>query len=90
MDKIQNLHDLDYYASMLLISGIVKKWSKAKPNNPDLKKIIDALLKITLYVPRIQDDLAKYKMAISEYRYDKNKALLELQELKKKYEKLSA
>jgi hypothetical protein len=89
MDKIQNLHDLEYYASMLLISGMVKKWTKAKPHNKDLKKLTDALLKITLYVPRLQDDLRMHKMAISEYRYDKNKALLELKELKKKYEKLS-
>ena len=86
MDKIQNLHDMEYYANMLLMTGIVKKWAEAKPDNPDLKKLIDALLKVTVYVPRLQNDIMKYKMALSEYRYDKNKALLELKEIKEKYE----
>ena len=86
MDKIQNLHDLEYYGNILLSTELVKRWIKLKPNNKELKKLGEALIQISLYVVRIQDDLSKHKEAISDYRYDKNKALLELQELKRQSE----
>jgi hypothetical protein len=86
MDKIQNLHDLEYYGNILLSPQLVKRWIKLKPNNKELKKLGEALIQISLYVVRIQDDLSKHKEAISDYRYDKNKALLELQELKRQSE----
>lgn len=86
MDKIQNLNDLKYYSNMLLCTGIVKKWTDLKPNNPDLQKMAKALIDITLYVIRIQEDLQCNKIAVSDYRYRKNKALLELKEIKEKYE----
>ncbi len=84
MDKIQNLEDLKYYSNMLLTTGLVKKWKELKPDNVELKKISAALVEITLYVIKLQEDLANHKIAMSDYRYKKNKALLELQELKEK------
>ncbi len=82
MDKIQNLHDLEYYGNMQLCTGLVQKWIRLKPDNPELKAMGKALTNIAFYVVRIQGDLEKHKEAISGYRYDKNKALLELQEIK--------
>ena len=87
MDKIQNLHDLEYYGNILLCTELVQKWRKLKPDNKELKKISEALIKVSLYVVRLQDDLSKHKEAISDYRYRKNKALLELKDMQKKYEK---
>lgn len=84
INKIQNLKDLEHYANMLELVGVVKKWNKAKPDNPDLKKVINCIANITMYIATLQNDLAKHKMAMSDYRYEKNKALLELQELTKK------
>ena len=84
MDKIQNLHDLEYYGNIELCCSLAKKWIKLKPDNPELKKLVNALIDISIYVVRVQGDLQKHKTAISDYRYDKNKALLELQELKNK------
>lgn len=88
MDKITNLKDLEYYSDMLLCTGLAKKWRDAKPKNQHLIKLADALVNITFYVINLKQDLETYKIASSDYRYEKNKALLELQELKTKYENL--
>tara|TARA_R100001463_G_scaffold135851_1_gene199874 strand:- start:116 stop:388 length:273 start_codon:yes stop_codon:yes gene_type:complete len=84
MDKIQNLEDLKYYSNMLLLTGTVKKWRDMKPNNKEIQKISKALIEVTLYVIRLQDDLHNHKTAFSDERYKKNKALLELKELTEK------
>ena len=88
IDKIQNLKDLEYYSNMELCSGLVRKWRKLKPNNKELKSFDLNLLEITLYVVEIQRDNIFHKEAISDYRERWNKVKLELQELKKKYDKL--
>jgi len=83
-DKIQNLKDLEYYSNMLLSTGLIKKWIDMKPDNPELKKLSKVLVANTFYVMNLQEDLAKYKILVSDYRYAMNKAKLELQELKEK------
>jgi hypothetical protein len=88
MDKISIIKDIEYYADMLLASGLVKKWRDKKPHNKELKKLSEAIVNITLYVVSLQHDLEAHKTAVSDYRYDKNKALLELKELKEKYNNL--
>jgi len=80
-NKIENLQDLKYYSNMLLCTGLIKKWTELKPDNPDLQKMAKALIDITLYVIRLQEDLQCNKIAVSDYRYRKNKALLQLKEL---------
>ena len=85
-DKIDNLEDLKYYSNMLLCTGLVKKWRELKPDNPEIKKLSKALIEVTLYVIRLQDDLHNHKTAFSDERYAKNKALLELKELTEKYQ----
>tara|TARA_R100001530_G_C4316279_1_gene154455 strand:+ start:356 stop:619 length:264 start_codon:yes stop_codon:yes gene_type:complete len=82
MDKIQNLHDLEYYGNMQLCTGLVQKWIRLKPDNKELQHLCKALTDVAFYVNRIQGDLKKHQEAISDYRDDKNRALLELQELK--------
>jgi len=82
MDKIQNLHDLEYYSNMELCTKLLQKWIKLKPDNKDLQEYSTALTSIAFYVNRIQGDLQKHREAISDYRYEKNKALLELQKIK--------
>jgi hypothetical protein len=84
MDKIQNLHDLEYYSNIQLCCSLAQKWLELKPENTELQGLGKALTNVAFYVVRIQGDLQKHKEAISGYRYDKNKALLELQELKNK------
>ena len=81
-DKIQNLHDLEYYSNMQLCTSLIQKWIKLKPDNKELQYLSKALTDTAFYVNRIQGDLQKHKEAISDYREDKNRALLELKELK--------
>ena len=88
MDKISNLKDLQYYSDMLLASGLTKKWLEKKPHNKDLIKLSNVLVNVTRYVISLQHDLEANKMAASNYRYEKNKVKLQLQELKEKYENL--
>tara|TARA_R100000329_G_C7426870_1_gene150085 strand:+ start:45 stop:326 length:282 start_codon:yes stop_codon:yes gene_type:complete len=88
IDKVQNLKDLEYYSNMEFCSSLVRDWVRLKPENEQLKKFRDCLIDISLYVVEIQRDNHFHKKAISDYKYSKNKALLDLDELRKKYEKL--
>lgn len=88
IDKVQNLKDLEYYSNIEFCSSLVRDWVKLKPKNEQLKKLSKCLLEISLYVVEIQRDNHFHKEAIGDYKYSKNKALLELEELRKKYEKL--
>tara|TARA_R100001244_G_scaffold89819_1_gene68264 strand:- start:698 stop:1024 length:327 start_codon:yes stop_codon:yes gene_type:complete len=80
------LYDLEYYGNIQLCTDLVKKWIKLKPNNKELQALNEALFKVSIYIAKTQSDLKTYKDVISDYRYKKNKALLELEELQTKYE----
>tara|TARA_B100001250_G_C19355199_1_gene595123 strand:+ start:46 stop:330 length:285 start_codon:yes stop_codon:yes gene_type:complete len=88
MDKIENLHDLEYYGNIQVCLELALKWKKLKPDNKEIQELSRALIDISFYVIRIKKDLDANKIAVSDYRYDKNKALLQLQEIKNKYENL--
>ena len=88
MDKIENLHDLEYLGNIQLCLELSLKWSKLRPENKEIKELSKAVMGISFYVMRTVKDLQKHKEAISGYKYDKNQALLELAELKKKYDNL--
>ena len=53
---ISNQNDLLYYTDMELLSGLVLKWVKSKPDNKELKAISDAIVNITVYVNSLQMD----------------------------------
>ncbi|QDP45787.1 MAG: hypothetical protein Tp1102DCM384591_29 [Prokaryotic dsDNA virus sp.] len=88
MDKIQNLHDLEYFTNISLSCELALKWSKARPKNKEVQALSKALTDIAFYVNRIQGDLQKHKVAISDYRLDKNEALLKYNEIKDKFDNL--
>lgn len=77
MQKLENLKDLEYYAATISLNEILLKWSKAKPKNKELKKIIEDVLNITFYVNQLQQNDRLYQQIISEYRYELNKLKLE-------------
>ena len=89
VDKIQNLKDMEYYASYILVSELVLKWSKAKPDNEEIKALSKAWADVHFYVNTKCQELRLHKQAISEYRYDKNQAILEKQEKEKEVKKLN-
>ena len=87
MDKIQNLSDMEYYANMTLCLGLLKKWTD-KSKSKDLQKFTTAIIDISFYTMKLQDELQKHKIAVSDYRERKNKALLQLQDIQEKYQAL--
>jgi len=87
MDKIQNLSDMEYYANMALCLGLLKKWTD-KSKSKDLQKFTTAIIDISFYTMKLQDELQKHKIAVSDYRERKNKALLQLQDIQEKYQTL--
>ena len=89
MDKLTNLKDLQYYNNSIVISELINKWVKDKPNNEALKTIQAAYIEVIFYTNNLQTNLANCKIANCHYREQKNDALLELEELKediKEYE----
>ncbi len=76
MQKLENLKDLEYYAATISLNEILLKWSKAKPKNKELKKIIKDVINITFYVNQLQQNDRLNNHIISEYRYELNKLKL--------------
>lgn len=88
MTKLENLHDLEYLNNITLCMELVIKWKKLKPDNPELQELSRALTEVAFYNNRLKQDVDTYKFIASEYRYEKNKAILELRDIKEKYENL--
>ena len=88
MTAEDNIHNINYLNESILVGEILKDWNETKPGNKGLNIIIKAYTKITIYVARLNNDIMAKDMLISKYRFEKNKAKLELQELKNKYEHL--
>lgn len=81
-DKIQNIQDLEYSNNQILIGELIQKWIKVKPSNNELLSLRDAFIDNSIYVAGLQNDLMACKMANTEYREERNDAILELEELK--------
>tara|TARA_R100000900_G_scaffold103574_5_gene80408 strand:+ start:151 stop:426 length:276 start_codon:yes stop_codon:yes gene_type:complete len=80
--KIENIQDLNYNNNQTLIGELITKWIKAKPKNKELIDLRDAFIDNAIYVACLQNELMACKMANSDYREQRNDALLELDELK--------
>lgn len=85
-NKIQNIQDLEYSNNQILIGELIQKWIKSKPTNKELLNLRDAFIDNSIYVAGLQNDLLACKMANSEYREQRNDAILELEELKEDLE----
>ena len=85
-NKIQNIQDLEYSNNQILIGELIQKWIKSKPTNKELLSLRDAFIDNSIYVAGLQNDLMACKMANSEYREQRNDAILELEELKEDIE----
>ena len=85
-DKIQNIQDLEYSNNQILIGELIQKWIKSKPTNKELLSLRDAFIDNSIYVAGLQNDLMACKMANSEFREQRNDAILELEELKEELE----
>ena len=85
-NKIQNIQDLEYSNNQILIGELIQKWIKVKPSNKELLSLRDAFIDNSIYVAGLQNDLMACKIANSEFREQRNDAILELEELKEELE----
>jgi len=85
-NKIQNIQDLEYSNNQILIGELIQKWIKVKPSNNELLSLRDAFIDNSIYVAGLQNDLMACKIANSEFREQRNDAILELEELKEELE----
>lgn len=82
MNAVENIHNIEFLANQMFVLEKLKQWQKAKPDNQDLKQLINKYLEITFYVIRLEQDAVAKNMLISQYRHDKNILKLKLRELK--------
>ena len=86
--KKQNLKDLEFYGHIDAAINLVKKWKQQSPNNKEINLMSDSLVGIFFWANTMQQEVRVHDEIVSQYREDRNKARLELQEIKNKYEHL--
>jgi|TARA_R100000482_G_C5079139_1_gene125170 hypothetical protein len=85
--KIDNLKDLEYYGNIELLATTVLEALKKAPTEK-LEAMSRAITQITFYVNNLQTDRRMYDKAMSEYRADKNRAVMRARAAEKKAEEL--
>ncbi len=74
-EKFNVLEDIELSTSLLILQEITKKWFSAKPNNPDLISLKDAVLKISIIANKMNYEKHLYHTTIEEFRADKLRAI---------------
>jgi len=87
--KINTLKDLEYFGAFTYCAEMVLKWEKLKPDNPEIKEFARSIAVVFFYVNQIQSDRMHYDNAISEYRADKNRAVLRARKSEDEVKKLT-
>lgn len=85
--KIENLKDLEYYGNISLLAELILEALK-KQSTTKLDKMSQAVTQISFYVNNLQSDRRAFDKIISEYREDKNRAVLRARGAEKKVEEL--
>jgi hypothetical protein len=85
--KIDNLKDLQYYGNIELLANVVLEAIK-KNETPKLVEMSKAITQITFYVNNLQEERKMYNRSMSEYREDRNRAVLRSRKAEEKIEKL--
>ena len=95
MRKIDNLKDFEIWSDLNFLISIVKKQIDKKETE-NLKKMSEALIRLTFYFQETSNNKRLYKEALSEYRLARNRAIerarkseQENEKLRKKNESLS-
>jgi hypothetical protein len=87
--------DLEYYGHMDVACTIAKKYCDLKPDNEELRLLSDSLIGIFFWGNMQEQDRRIYDRELSEFRADKNNAVLrarkadlKVQELEEQIKKL--
>lgn len=87
--KAENYLDMQFNNNAQLIATLINKWVKTNPDNKEFRAVQKAIIENTIYVATLHNNLLACKWVNSDYREQRNDALLELNELKediKEYE----
>lgn len=80
--------DLEYSTDVVYVTGVLKKWLKARPDNQELQDLIKSFSNIVFYANRQSQDRWLYDKQISEARYERNQATLRARQAEKEIVKL--
>jgi hypothetical protein len=86
--KINNLKEIDYYSNFNLVGEYIVKWKKLKEDSKPLNDMYFAWQQIGFYVHNIIIEQKHYDKSISEFRSDKNRAIIRAREAELKVENL--
>jgi len=85
--KIDLLKDMEYLADIEMLSTLILDQCKKK-ETPTLTEMSKAIARIFFYVNNLQMDRKMYDKAMSQYREDKNRAVLRSRKAEKRIEEL--
>jgi|TARA_B110001450_G_scaffold116694_1_gene110325 hypothetical protein len=97
LDRMAIAKDLEYYGHINVACTIASKYCKMKPDNKELRLLSDSLVGIFFWGNQQEQDRRIYDKELSEFRADKNRAVLrarkselEVTKLRKEIEKLKS
>ena len=85
--KIDLLKDMEYLTDIEMLSTLILDQCKKK-ETPTLNEMSKAIARIFFYVHNLQEDRKMYDKAMSQYRNDKNRAILRARKSDIEVEKL--
>jgi hypothetical protein len=85
--KIDLLKDMEYLTDIEMLSTLILDQCKKK-ETPTLTEMSKAISRIFFYVNSLQVDRRMYDKAMSQYREDKNRAVLRSRKAEAELEKL--
>lgn len=85
---MKSADDLLYNSNIKLILDILDKWSTAKPDNKELRALIEAFWEITTFVSKLRVSEQDAKLEASDNKRDHNVTKLHLKDIGKVIQKL--
>ena len=85
-NKINNIREAEYYGNFNTVGEKIVKWRKAKPENKELNEMYFAWQDVGFYVHNLITNERLYNKTISEYRDDKERAVIRARKAEQKIE----
>lgn len=87
MKKIDNLKELEIWSDLNFLTSIVSsQLDKRKSKN--LEKMSESLVRVVFYFQEYSNNIRLYKEALSDYRLQRNRALVRARKAEKENERL--
>ena len=80
--------DLEYSNDVLLVTSMLRKWQKAKPENKELQAVVDAFMNCVYYTNKVTMERYGYNEYCSNARDERNRAILRARSAEEKINEL--